>query len=236
MLELLFDRAEAKRKFLLKRAPSGPLRDYLSVPFPDKNLPIQQSPFLSVDFETTGLNAQKDHILSIGLVSVKGLSIQLASASHDIIRVDAELHASNVIIHKITDGEKDRGVPPEKAIARLLENLRGKVMLAHFSKTETEFLRYNCKRIYGMAPVIPVVDTFRIALNRLQKQRRRIEKRELRLFNLRRYYNLPEHGAHNALSDAISTAELFLAEIHHLPGGDNGKLSEILKYSYGLRW
>ena len=34
---------------------------------------------------------------------------------------------------------------------------------------------------------------------------------DLRLFNLRERYHLPNYKAHNALSDAISTAELFLA-------------------------
>jgi DNA polymerase-3 subunit epsilon len=51
---------EAQQKRMLKRAPEGPLRDFLSVPFPTLYTPFDHTPILSVDFETTGLYAIKD--------------------------------------------------------------------------------------------------------------------------------------------------------------------------------
>ena len=49
-----------------------------------------------------------------------------------------------------------------------------------------------------------------------EKQAHRLNKpvqpNALRLFNLRKQMNLPNYKAHNALEDAISTAELFLAQ------------------------
>ncbi|MBL4900067.1 MAG: DNA polymerase III subunit epsilon, partial [Colwellia sp.] len=56
---------EAKRKRQLKKVPDGPLHDFLSVPFPTLNTPIAELPILAVDFETTGLNAKTDKLLSV---------------------------------------------------------------------------------------------------------------------------------------------------------------------------
>ncbi len=65
MLSRIFS-LETQRKRLLRRAPDGPLRDYLSVPFPDESSEIHSVPLLSLDFETTGLDVRHDRILSIG--------------------------------------------------------------------------------------------------------------------------------------------------------------------------
>ena len=52
---------------------------------------------------------------------------------------------------------------------------------------------------------------------------------DLRLFNLRPRYNLPRYKAHNALSDAIATAELFMALAAEMaPGGHNCELRQFL--------
>ena len=61
---------EAQRKRILKRAPEGPLHDFLSVPFPALDTPFDQIPILAVDFETTGLDAVKDKLLSVGCVEL----------------------------------------------------------------------------------------------------------------------------------------------------------------------
>ena len=53
---------EAKRIQLLKKAPAGALRDFLSVPLPDVNTPIDKVAILAVDFETTGLDAKQEVI------------------------------------------------------------------------------------------------------------------------------------------------------------------------------
>jgi DNA polymerase-3 subunit epsilon len=59
---------EAQRKKLLKKTPEGAMRDFLSAPLPDLNTPISELPILSVDFETTGLNAKEDKLLSVGFI------------------------------------------------------------------------------------------------------------------------------------------------------------------------
>ena len=64
-----------------------------------------------------------------------------------------------------------------------------------------------------MAPVFPIIDTLVVAKKRLDKRGLPYEPAELRLSNLRDWHKLPHHYAHNALNDALATAELLLAEV-----------------------
>ena len=204
---------EAKRKQLLKKAPAGVLRDYLSVPLPDIDSPINKVEILAVDFETTGLNAKQDKLLSVGFVILKNQQMSLKSSYHQIIKTKAQLEESNVIIHHITDSQKEQGQALATVVEALLEALAGKVMLVHFARIEKQFLTEACLELYGMAPFFPIIDTLALAKRRLDKRDVAYDPSELRLANLRHKMQLPEHHGHNALNDAIATAELFMAQM-----------------------
>jgi len=204
---------EAKRKSLLKKAPPGALRDFLSVPLPALNTPIDKVKILAVDFETTGLDAKQDKLLSVGFVTLNQQQISLKSSYHQIIKTKEQLEESNVIIHHITDSQKEQGQALAMVVEALLKQLAGSVMLVHFARIEKQFLTQACIELYGMAPIFPIIDTLALAKRRLDKRDVAYDPSELRLANLRHKFKLPEHHAHNALNDAIATAELFMAQM-----------------------
>jgi len=204
---------EAERKRMLKIAPAGPLREFLSRPFPALNTPFQQIPMLAVDFETTGLDAVQDKLLSVGCVELRHQQIKLGTSYHEIIRTRGSLKANNVTIHQITDDQKDQGQPLAEVIEQLLKRLAGKVMLVHFARIERQFLRQACLELYGMVPPLAIIDTLVVAKKSLDKRAVAYDPSQLRLTALRAKYDLPDHYAHNALNDAIATAELLLAQV-----------------------
>lgn len=204
---------DKQRQKLQKKAPEGPLKDYLSVPFPALNCPISQAPLLALDFETTGLNPKADQILSAGYLCVERNEIILNTAHHTIIDTEGDLKEENVIIHQITDDRKNNGESLEKAMSDLLGALTGKIMLVHFSHIERSFLNDACMKLYGMEPIYPIIDTFILAKRRLDMKSAAYDPSELRLSNLRKRAKLPQYYAHNALTDALATAELLFAEV-----------------------
>ena len=142
---------EAKRKQILKKAPVGALRDYLSVPLPDINTRIDKVEILAVDFETTGLNAKQDKLLSVGFITLKKQQISLKTSYHQIIKTKEQLEESNVIIHHITDSQKEQGKALAVVVETLLKALAGKVMLVHFARIERQFLTEACNELYGLS-------------------------------------------------------------------------------------
>ncbi len=219
---------EAKRKRLLAKAPAGPLKEYLSIAFPDPKTGIDKTPILAMDFETTGLNIKQDQILSVGHIGIDNNEIILSSAYHQIICTQGDLKEEGVVIHQITDDTKSKGLLAEEVIEELLQAMAGKVILVHFSRIEVNFLQHICKKLYGMAPVFPIIDTLVLARKRLDQRTALYSPNELRLFNLRESLKLPRYRAHNALSDALATAELFLAEIELKQASKSPSLKSVL--------
>jgi DNA polymerase-3 subunit epsilon len=219
---------EAKRKRLLKKVPSGPLHDFLSVPFPSLDTPLSELPILAVDFETTGLDAKADKLLSVGFVTLEQEQIKLKSSYHQIIKAKAKLEASNVIIHQITDDQKEQGKPLELVVERLLKALAGKVMLVHFARIERQFLQQACLELYGFSPDFPMIDTLVVAKRQLDKRDVAYDPSELRLSSLRHQIKLPDHHGHDALNDAVATAELLLAQMANRADSENILLNDIV--------
>lgn len=202
---------ESQRKRALKKVESGILHDYLSTPLANKNSLCEELVIVSLDLETTGLNPKKDKILSYGFVEVHHMTVKLANSSHQLISIDDDIPEETAVIHQITDDQAATGIPLEEAMPILLNELAGKVMLVHYASIEQNFLDAACRKLYGAPFVIPIIDTLVLARRLFERRNHTIQPGNLRLFNLRPQYNLPNYKAHNALSDAVATAELFLA-------------------------
>lgn len=211
LLGAAFPGTDFRRRHLLARAPAGPLRDYLTVPPPAPDCRCDAVPYLALDLETTGGDPAQDEIVSFGWVAVDGTRIDLATARHRIVRLGGAMTPTSATVHRITDDEAAAGVPLAEALGELLAALAGRVLIAHHARTELGFVATACRRVYGGNIVIPAVDTLDIAARYRANPERPPPPDSLRLGSLRRQYGLPRYPAHNALSDALSAAELYLA-------------------------
>jgi DNA polymerase-3 subunit epsilon len=206
---------EKRRLELLKEISKGTaLYDFLSVPMPALTSELSNVEIVSVDFETTGLDAQKNELLSIGCVNMSHGQIQLGSCFHEIIAIDQALVADNVAVHTITDTEKKNGTSLKQVFDQFLELIAGKVLLVHFNKIEREFFNKACIKLYGVAPILPMIDTLCLARKEFTRQDFHFDPQDLTLENLRKRAKLPFYQPHHALSDAIATAELYLTMIN----------------------
>lgn len=219
---------DGKRKHALANASSEVMRDYLSVPFPEKNTPLNALDIVALDLETTGLDPVKDRILSIGLVEIKQSSIRLNTSWHKIVKVRKDIPESSAIVHHITDDQSAAGQPLEEILPDLLQRLAGKVMLVHYANIEQNFLNAACMGIYGSPFLISTIDTLPLGKRLLELRNHTIQPGNLRLFNLRPLFGLPMYKAHNAFYDALATAELFLAMTAELAPKSNLTLKNVM--------
>lgn len=206
---------ERRRRRLLARAPPGPLHDCLAVPWPRRGADCRDVPFLAVDLETTGLDPVHDAIVAIGWIALDGRAIDLGSARHLVVAPGREIPAPSAVVHGIGDDAAARGVPIAEALAELLRDAAGKVLVAHNARFEVAALDGACRRAFG-APFEPMaVDTLALARGWLEKRSAAAAREgpSLRLDAVRRRHNLPRYRAHHALSDALAAAELFLAQL-----------------------
>lgn len=210
ILYKLFPR-DLVRKILYEKVSDSAFRQYLKIRVPSRSDEISNTEFISVDFETTGLNVSEDSILSVGYTVIRSNRVLLKESGYLVIRQDSNLQSDNVAIHQITDTEASQGVELKQALDELLLKMAGKVLLAHHADIELGFLNAACLKYYGYHLPVRVVDTMQLEKKRLQRRHAGFRSNQLRLFNIRKAYGLPRYKAHNALEDAVATAELFLA-------------------------
>ncbi len=210
---------DARRRRLLKKAPAGPLRDFLAAPFPSERSDWRQVPFVALDLETTGGDPARDEIVSFGWVCIERERILLSSARHRVLRLQGSMKPDSAVIHHITDDEAAAGLPLADVLGEFLGVLAGRILLAHYIPTEVGFIAEACRRTYGAQVLTPAVDTLALASAAVRRAHRAPVRGEMRLANLRRRYGLPRYPAHNALSDALAAAELFLALACEKKGG-----------------
>ena len=219
---------EYRRRRALVRAPAGPMRDYLSHPLPPGRRPCRAQRFVSLDLETTGLDPARDGILSIGLVEIRGLEIPLGSAWHQLVRTAREIPESSAVIHRITDDRAAGGRPLAALLPELLGRLGGAVLVVHHARVEQGFLDAACRRLYATPFVALTVDTQALARRTLARRDQPPAPNALRLANLRERYHLPRYPAHDALSDALATAELLLAMVAERGGAGRCRLADLI--------
>lgn len=227
MFAILFGKNHVRKK-LLNKTQSSVMKEYLEKPFPNKKEIISNLNIISLDFETTGLDIDKDRVVSIGWVSIEHMGVNLKSCYHQLIKTKKVLPEISVVIHQITDNQLVNGISIEEALPCLLKQLSGKVLLAHNAKVELGFINKMCQKLYNTNFIIPVIDTQYLAKRSLDRQNQSYKGSDLRLFNLRKTFNLPVYKAHNALKDAVATAELFLAMVSKISSKNNARLSDFL--------
>lgn len=179
--------------------------------------------FVALDFETTGLDAEKNSIISIGLVPFNLKRIYCRQARHWYIEPEDKLKENSIIIHGITHTDLDNAPDLLHILAPVLAALAGKVVVVHYRYIERNFFNNHLHSLINEGIVFPVVDTMQIEADVLDAQKKgffslfKPKKRQesIRLAKSRARYHLPVYPPHNALTDAIATAELLQAQIHY---------------------
>lgn len=187
---------------------AAPLRAYLESPLVDRKADWDTINYLALDLETTGVTPGRDDILSFGWVCLDGPEIRLETARHRLVRPRRALSEENVAIHHITDDCAASGESLHAVLADFLVALDGRVLIAHYSPTEVRFIDAACRACYAGAFLPAVIDTLELA----RRSTPHHLPGKLRLPALRAAHHLPRYPLHNALSDALAAAELFLAQ------------------------
>lgn len=202
---------EGRRRRVDRAVTDGPLRRYLDVPAPAADTQAAALPLLAVDLETTGLSTRDDRILAVGFVPVDGQVIDLSGARQIVVRSDGDVGQS-ATVHGLTDDTVAGGIPLADALEQVLSALAGRALLAHYATIEEGFLSVACRAEFGHPLPVTVVDTLELQRRLTTNAWDNPRAGSLRLGAARAAHGLPRYRAHEALTDALSCAELWLAQ------------------------
>ncbi len=183
------------------------LAAWQSLPAADLAAASQASRYVVVDVETSGLNLMKDRLIAIGAVATNSGGIQLADSMEIVLQQSRISDRENILIHGIGGTAQAEGVPPAEALLTFLEYL-GKSPLVAFHVTFDKTMIDRAMKAYlGLRFNHPWVDLAYLAPALYPELARSLRS----LDNWMARFNISNFARHNALADAMSTAELMLA-------------------------
>lgn len=214
--------------YQLCRCQNKQRQGYYQALLPLLDFSIKKAPLLALDLEMTGLDPKKDQIISIGLMPIINGQIKLSQGEHKLIKIIGSVGQS-ATIHGLVDADLQEALPLKEALQWLLKKATGTVLVAHHAPLDLSFIEQALIKTGEKKYRLFAIDTLQIEHRRLLRKQPSIKEGELRLTNCRQRYNLPRYDAHNALLDALSCAELLLAQVSKMGGLEKIKVSELLR-------
>lgn len=163
---------------------------------------LMESTFVSIDLETTGINMEKSHIIEIACVRVEGGVI---TESFSTLVYPGEFIPER--IKKLTGITNAMlvGKPSfEEVLPRFLRFIGNSVIVGHNVKRDIGFIDKYHRTVYGKPFKHPHVCTLELARKLLPGLK------SYRLYDLANYFGIEHSKEHRALSDAQTTALVFL--------------------------
>jgi DNA polymerase-3 subunit epsilon len=192
----------------VRSRPAAPLRSSRRKRWQDVEL-------VALDFETTGLDLHRDAVISFGLVPVSSGRIDLGRALYQEVAPSAPISHGSIAVHHLRPADLAEAPPLEEVLGHLRTALEGRFLLTWSAEIEATFLaRTFGGRVRGW--LARSVDVLRLAVVADRIEGRSLPGDAYSLAETVARAGLPVEEAHDAMNDALMTAEMFLVVAAHL--------------------
>lgn len=173
--------------------------------FDEESEKIVPNRYVVFDCETTGLDYQKDVILSIGAIVVEDNRI-IVSDYFNVYLIQEVYKKESASIHGILKDGKEEKVVEAEAIIRFLEFIGNATLVGHHVNFDLEMLHQSLDRLGVGRLKNQVMDTDAM----YQKFKNIPQEQHYSLDELCTLFNIKKSDRHIASGDAFITALIFL--------------------------
>ena len=159
-----------------------------------------------VDVETSGLSLANDRLLEIGAVAIHSGRIVLADSFEVLLRQDTVSDKANILIHGIGGTAQRSGLPPAEALLAFLEYLDGAPLFAFHAAFDETMLRKAYRKFLGIEFRHSWVDLADLLPEFFPQYAKEFHA----LDDWLTHFSIGNDTRHNALADAMATAQLGL--------------------------
>jgi len=190
--------------------------------------------FASLDFEATGLDFRRDTIVSFGVVPVRGGRAVLGGSVHQLVDPDVPPSARSQTIHELRPQDLSGSPRLEEARRVLRDAIGHSYLLVWFADVEVHFL----SSIFGGRPASwrrRTIDVRNLAIEVDGVPRSARANMGYSLTWSAERLGVPVANAHDALDDALVTAQTFLVLATRLPARRDPTVADLLRVAGAAR-
>ncbi len=162
-----------------------------------------------VDVETTGLDLANDTLISIGAVAVVNGRIALGDSFSVVLQQNEVSRRENILIHGISGAVQREGAPPADALLAFLGFLGKSPLVAFHVAFDETMIRRAMRQHLGLNfrhPWLDLAYVLPALWPELMRSHRTLDDWAM-------HFSIRNEDRHNAVADALATAQLLLAAI-----------------------
>ncbi|MFL7964819.1 PolC-type DNA polymerase III [Pseudomonas kielensis] len=178
----------------------------LPAPAPLGEGDLREQRWVVLDLETTGLNLNKDQVLSIGAVVIEDGAIDFSQQFERTLQCDQQKLGPSVLIHGLAPSAIAAGSAPTEALLAFMAFVGDSPLLAFHAPFDSHMLGRALKDHLGYRLQHPFLDVADLAPMLCPQA----NLRKSGLDEWIDWFKLQVFDRHNASADALATAELAL--------------------------
>jgi len=188
--------------------------------------------FVSVDVESTGLNVFSDHLIAIGAVAISDSRIAFDSSFYSVLRQEQASSDENILVHGIGGTSQTEGGDPPDVLLDFLEFIGTAPLVGFHTAFDEAMIRKAMRRYLGEKFDRQWLDLGWLAPAALPEYAKSFRSLDdwteaLGILNVRR---------HDALADALATAQLFQVLQHRTSEKGVHSARELLETARSQEW
>jgi len=199
-----------------------------------RDTPHDKTRYVVVDVEASGLDLRADRLIAIGAVAVKGGLVDPADAFEVVLRQDQASATDNILIHGIGATQQREGLPPVEALLGFLDFLGDGALVAYHAPFDAAMIARAMEEFLDLRFRPQWIDLASI----LPEVYPDIHADQSALDRWLHAFAIPVLARHNALADALATAQLLqmaLPRAARVGAGSPQGLAELEKARRWLR-
>ncbi len=186
----------------MTKVPEAPRRSRRSLAWKEARL-------AAVDFEATGLDLARDTIISFGVVPIDDGMIKVGGSTYELVDpLEVRPSPKSITVHMLRPSDLAGALPLDAALERLSTAIAGRFLVTWRAWVDTGFLA----KAYGVGAkgwLKRSIDVQKLAAH-LAREEDGSDITMWSLTGVAERYSVPVADPHNALDDALVTAQLFL--------------------------
>ena len=195
---------------------------------------ISYSPqrYVVVDVETSGLRPYADSLLAIGAIAVSGGLIHLNEVFAAVLRQNAPSAGDNILVHGIDGTTQTSATDPAEALLGFLEFTRKSPLVAFHADFDRVFVERAARAALGIRIGAVWLDLAQLAPAFFSEHAPNAQT----LDDWTRIFGIANYSRHNAVADALATAQLLQVVLARAAQRGVMRWSELASHAKAQRW
>ena len=195
-------------RWLMRKMDQATLRDksyrFLFEPGPADEV-------VSVDCETTGLDPRRDEIISVAAIRIRGDRILASETYQAVVRPRVAIAAAAIKVHGLREIDVCNARPMSEILPDLLQFIGGRPLIGYYIDFDIAMLNNHVAEFLGIQLPNPRIEVSGMYYDRKYGDAPPGTQIDLTFANILRDLSLPLFNQHDAFSDALMTAMIYVS-------------------------